>query len=202
MRDCPACRVPLHGHEDVCPSCGTPQVPTSGGSRLPYGAQWKPEEPRVNMVPFIVAIIGIIAFLAVAMQGTWIGQLMREGKKEADPMEKLTFTDARNIIDSELNKNLTAVGAKNSKLTWHTPNSAPQATGQVDDRAVDGPIELNVTTTLPNPEARKQVVDPIKPYMEKAKLYSLEMVDSKSHAHWTYTMTPGSAPEPDAGLDQ
>jgi hypothetical protein len=202
MRDCPACKVPLHGYEEVCPSCGTKQLVSSGGGgRVPYGAQWKPEEPRVNMVPFVLVLLGLVVFVLVAAQGTWIGQLARKEKTEPDPLEKMTYTEARGVIDSEIQKNLTAVGAKNSKLVWHTPSSAPQANGQVDDRAVDAPIELNVDTTLPSPDLRRQVVDPVKPYMEKAKLYTLNMTDTKSHAHWTYTMTPGRASDPDEGLN-
>ncbi|HEY9790792.1 MAG TPA: hypothetical protein V6D22_10360 [Candidatus Obscuribacterales bacterium] len=191
MRDCPACRVPLHGYEEVCPSCGTRQRPTKSA---PYGSGWKPEEPRVNVVPFVLVFLGVVVFLLFAMQGTWIGQLMRQAPVQEDPIAKMSFSDARTIIDSKIQENLAAVGAKNSKVTWHNPSSAPQASGQVDDRAVDAPIELTIDTTLPTPDVRKQVVDPIKPYMEKAKLYTLSMNDAKSHAHWTYTMTPGVTP--------
>ena len=194
MRDCPACRVPLHGYEEVCPSCGTKQIPTR---RAPFGTEFKPQEPRVNIMPFVLVFIGMIVFLLLSMQGTWIGQLMRKGEQPVDPLAKMTFSEARNTIDSELQKNLAQVGAKNSKLTWHTPGGAPQATGQTVDLAVDGPISLTVDTTLPSPDLHKQVVEPIKPFMEKAKLVSLEMNDTKSHAHWTYTMIPGSAPSDD-----
>ena len=176
-------------------------MPTRSG-RTPYGAEWKPQEPSVNIVPFVLMFVGVAVFFLISMQGTWVGQLMRRGPEQVDPMDKLTYADARNIIDNELNKNLAAVGAKNSRLTWHAPGAAPDPNNQTDPRLVDGPIELTVTTTLPTPDLRKQVVDPIKPYFEKAKLFSLEMSDTKSHAHWTYNMTPGATPiEPDAGLD-
>jgi len=146
------------------------------------------------VVPFVLVFLGVVVFLLFAMQGTWIGQLMRQAPVQEDPIAKMSFSDARTIIDSKIQENLAAVGAKNSKVTWHNPSSAPQASGQVDDRAVDAPIELTIDTTLPTPDVRKQVVDPIKPYMEKAKLYTLSMNDAKSHAHWTYTMTPGVTP--------
>jgi hypothetical protein len=204
MRDCPACRVPLHGYEEVCPSCGTKQLPPAGGggSRVPYGASWKPEEPRVNMVPFVIVFVGVAIFLVIAMQGTWIGGLMRREKQAPDPLEKMTYTEARSNIDSEITKGLAAVGAKNTKITWHTPSSAPQTTGQTDDRAVDAPIELTIDTTLPSADLRKQIIDPIKPYMEKAKVFTLNMNDSRSHAHWTYTLTPGAAPTDPNSDDQ
>ncbi len=203
MRDCPACKVPLHGYEEECPSCGTKQMPSR--KRGPYGAEWKPDEPKVNMMPFIVVIVCFGIFVVMAMQGGWVGQLAKRGNQEVDPMEKLTYMDARNIIDSELNKNLISVGAKNSKLTWKVSGGDPtlsQSNAGVDVRTIDGPVELTVDTTLPQPTLRQQVVDPVKPYMEKAKLYSLMMNDSKSHAHWTYTMTPGTQADPNAGVDR
>ena len=201
MRDCPACRVPLHGYEEVCPSCGTKQYPQrGGGGRVPYGASWKPDEPKVNVVPFVLVFVGVAAFLLISMQGTWIGQLMREGKREPDPLEKMTFLEARSIIDTQLQQNLASVGAKNSKLSWHTPNSQSQG---ADERNLDTPIELTVDTQLPSAEVRKQVIDPVKPYFEKAKLFTLTMNDSHSHAHWTYSLQPGTSPvEPDAGLGE
>ncbi len=201
MRDCPACRVPLHGYEEVCPSCGTKQHPQSS-RRLPYGAEWRPEEPKVNPVPIILVLLVGVVFLIASAQSTWIGQLMRQGNKEPDPMDKLTYTDARSAIESTLTQNLTTAGATKTKLTWHLPGATPGAPGakdQGDPRGVDGPIELTVDTSLPAPELRKQIVDPAKPYFEKAKLFTLEMNDSRSKHHWTYTMTPGTAPaDPDS----
>lgn len=203
MRDCPACRVPLHGYEEVCPSCGTKQHPTKS-SRGPYGTNFKPEEAKINWVPFIVVGLGFVVFFVMAMQSTWLGQVMRgENKVPDDPMAKWTYVDARNTIESELNKNLQAVGASNTKMTWKSnaggadPN-APEA----DARAVDGPVELTVATKLPNKELRKQVIDPIKPYMEKGKVYSLTMTDSASHATWTYNLQQTTSPEnPNAGFE-
>jgi hypothetical protein len=149
-------------------------------------------------LPFVLVFVGVAAFLLISMQGTWIGQLAREPQREADPLEKMSYVEARNTIDSEIQQGLAAAGAKNTKLTWHTPGSM----GQADERNVDGPIELTVDTTLPNVEVRKQVVEPVKPYFEKAKLFTLMMNDSRSHAHWTYSMTPGTSPvDPDAGLE-
>jgi hypothetical protein len=194
MRDCPACRVPLHGYEDVCPSCGTKQVPARGSGRTPYGAGFKAQEPTVNWVPFVLVFVGIGIFIMVAMQGSWIGQMMRgENKQAEDPIAKMSYIDARNYIDAEINKNLQAVGATNTTMTWHATGAgaAVPANGQpaqTDDRAVDGPVELTINTKLPSKDLRKQVIDPIKPYMEPAKVYTLTMNDSASHANWTYNL--------------
>lgn len=202
MRDCPACKVPLHGYEEVCPSCGTKQYPRRA-SRLPYGAEWKPEEPKVNPVPIVLVLLCVAVFLVVSAQSTWIGQLMRQGNKEPDPMDKMTYTDARVAIEQTLTQNLASAGAKNTRLTWHLAGATTAAADATDPRTVDAPIELTVDTSLPQPELRKQVVDPAKPYFDKAKLFTLEMNDNRSKHHWTYSLTPGTSPiDPDAGLDQ
>jgi hypothetical protein len=207
MRDCPACRVPLHGYEDVCPSCGTKQAPTrGGGGRQIYGTGFKPQEPSVNWIPFVLAFLAIGVFIVVAMQGSWIGAVMRgENKQAEDPLAKMSYTDARNAMDAELNKNLTAVGATNTKMTWKATGAAaataPAEGGAgeqaVDARAIDGPVELDIETKLPNKELRKQVIDPVKPYMEPAKVMVLQMQDTASHATWTYNLQQASAPQDD-----
>lgn len=201
MRDCPACRVPLHGYEDVCPSCGTKQVP-SRSSRTPYGTGFKAQEPSVNWMPFVLAFVGIGIVLILGMQGSWIGQVMRgENKPPDDPIAKMSYIDARNFIDAELNKGLQSVGATNTKMTWKATGSAAVADGAqpaaTDDRAADAPVELTISTKLPNKELRKQVIDPIKPYMEPAKVVVLTMNDSASHATWTYNLQAVAAPSDD-----
>jgi hypothetical protein len=204
MRDCPACRVPLHGYEEVCPSCGTKQAPQRGGGRTPYGTGFKPQEPSVNWVPIVLGVVGLGVVLLLAMQGSWIGQVMRgENKQPDDPIAKMSYIDARNYIDAEINKGLQAVGATNTTMVWKSSANAaadPSATGgqpATDDRALDGPVQLTINTKLPNKELRKQVIDPIKPYMEPAKVVVLTMNDSASHANWTYNLQQVSAPSDD-----
>ena len=202
MRDCPACRVPLHGYEDVCPSCGTKQAPQRGGGRQIYGTGFKPQEPSVNWVPFVLAFLAIGVFIVVAMQGSWIGQVMRgENKQPEDPLAKMSYIDARNAMDAELNKNLAAVGATNTKISWTlTGAAAADATGQgaaqkqVDSRAIDAPVELHIETKLPSKELHTQIIDPVKQYMEPGKVMSLQMQDSASHATWTSNLQKASAP--------
>lgn len=204
MRDCPACRVPLHGYEEVCPSCGTKQFPTRS-ARGPYGTNFKPQEPTVNWLPFVLVFVGVGIFLLVAMQGTWIGQIMRgENKQPEDPIAKMSYVEARNTIETQLNQGLAAVGATNTKISWHSTSAPAAAPGAAatDDRNVDGPVELTVDTNLPDKEMRKQVIDPVKPYMEPGKVFSLTMNDAKSRAHWTYNLQATTSPvEPDAGLE-
>lgn len=197
MRDCPACRTPLHGYEEVCPSCGAKQYPAKGRSG-PYGTGFKPQEPKVNLVPFVVGFVVIIIAVVGAMQSTWIGSLMRGEKREVDPMEKMTYLEARNAIESQLTQGLTAAGAK-GKLTWQASGGA--GTGKPEERNLDAPVELTVATSLAQPEMRKSIVDPVKPYMEKAKLFTLTVTDARSHATWTYNMQPGTSP-PDQAEQQ
>jgi hypothetical protein len=205
MRDCPACRVPLHGYEDVCPSCGTKQIP-SRSQRGPYGTNYKFEQPGVNWMPFILAFVGLAVVVVIGMNSSWIGQLMRgENKPPDDPIANMNYMEARNLVDAELNKNLQAAGATNTTLTWRsTANSAAAEPGAppTDDKAVDGPIELTIDTKLPSKDLIKQVVDPIKPYMEPAKIYVLNVNDSASRAHRTYNLSEGaSTPSPNAGME-
>jgi len=164
---------------------------------MPYGTAFKPQEPGVNWTPFVLVFIGLMIALVVTMQGGWIGQVMRgENKMPDDPIAKMSTMDARAVLESELNKNLTAVGATKSTMTW----KPTAGTADADGRALDGPVELTINTKLPDKELRKQVVDPIKPYMEKAKVFSLVMNDSASHANWTYNVQPAtSSPDSETG---
>jgi hypothetical protein len=194
MHDCPACRTPLHGYEETCPSCGTRQSVRRSSGRV-YAPN-KNEQPGVNWIPFILTFLffGIVLFAAVP--NTWLGQLMKQGPREEDPMEKLSYLDARNIIEQELNKNLAAVGGK-GKFEWVSPGGEAKA-----DKNVDGNIEMRATVKLSDPESRRSIVDPVKPYMEKAKLWTLTMMDQRSGKQWTYTVSPGrSAEDPNAGID-
>lgn len=134
-------------------------------------------------MPFVLGflVVGIVVILAGS--SSWIGKLATEGPPKVDPMEKMTYTEARTIVETELNSGLAACGATNTKLSWADPNtSAP------GDKNTDTPLALTVDTTLPNTEARKPIIDKVKDYMEKGKIPTLTMNDSASHAHWTYNM--------------
>ena len=195
MRDCPNCRVPLHGYEEVCPACGAKQE-LKRGARQPYGSSYKPEQPRINIVPIVLVVLGFCVFLGFAMNSTWIGQLMRSPKQQEDPIAKMSTLEARAVLESELGKNLEAVGAKKAKMTWKlTPNGE----GKPEERNADAAVELTVDTSLAQPDLHKQVIEPIKPYMAQAKVFTLNMNDAKSHAHWTYNVQePSPAPDADA----
>lgn len=194
MRDCPACRVPLHGYEEVCPSCGAKQIVKGGGSRTPYGTAFKPEEPKVNWMPFVLAFLALAGMLVVGINSTWIGQLARAPKVEEDPITKMTYLQARDAMETELTKGLTNVGAQSPKLTW----TASGGSGKPEERSVDGPVELTVDTGFSDPEMRKQVVEPVKPYMAQAKVFTLNINDPKRRAHWTWNVSQPSAPDSEA----
>jgi hypothetical protein len=59
---------------------------------------------------------------------------------------------------------------------------------------------LTVDTSLADKNARQQIIDPIKDYMERAKIPTLTMNDAKSHSTWTYTCQLRS-PSPDESSD-
>lgn len=177
MHDCPNCRVPLHGHEEVCPSCGAKQFARQSTFSSDRFATQK--EPSVNVVPIIIAIVIVGVGIFAAMQVSWVGQVMNRGPVVEDPMDKMTYMEARQIIESKITQGLAAVGAK-GKFSW-TSNGAPV------DKNVDQMVELDIQTRLKDKEQRKAIIDPIKEFMAKAKIPTLTMTDSRSHATWTYT---------------
>lgn len=181
MHDCPTCQVPLHGYEEVCPSCGTKQYVRPefrGGSQLP-------KAPGVNPMPFIVAAVGFVLVFFIVAQNSWIGQLMHRGPVQEDPMDKLTYLDARNAIEQGVNQGLSAVGAT-AKFDY-------KAGGEAATKDVQKPVELTIDTELKDPNQHRSIIDPIKQYMEKAQVTTLTMNDSKSHATWTYNLGPAAA---------
>jgi hypothetical protein len=183
MHDCPTCQVPLHGHEEVCPSCGTKQYvkPEFRRSNLP-------KAPGVNPMPFIVVLVGLVLVIFVCAQNSWIGQVFHRGPVVEDPMDKMTILDARNAIETQINQGLTAVGS--------TAKFAYKVAGEPSTKDVQKPCELTVDTELKDPKQHKSIVDPIKQYMEKAQVLTLTMNDSKSHATWTYNLGPAAQEAP------
>lgn len=127
MHDCPTCRVPLHGYEEVCPSCGTRQrVRRSSSSLLNAG----PKKPPVNLIPFVIVFFVLGAGTLIMAQSSWIGQIMTRGPVEKDPLADLTVDQARQILTEQINQNLTAAGAT-GKFTWTVPGGeAPDSTYQ------------------------------------------------------------------------
>ncbi len=180
MHDCPSCRVPLHGYEEVCPSCGTRQaVRRKGPGQF---SSFRPEQPGINWMPFVLCFLVVGIVIILAMSTSWIGKLATEGPPKEDPIEKLSYIDARNIIEQELTNGLQAVGAQ-AKLTWADAND-----GSPGDKSMDKPINLTVDTSLADPNSRKPIIDRVKDYMEKGKIPTLTMNDARTHAHWTYNM--------------
>lgn len=184
MHDCPACRVPLHGYEDVCPSCGTKQVVRKGSNRF---NSFKSEQPGINWWPIVLSIIACGIVVLCAVPNSWIGEIMK-GPRPEDPMEKLSYLDARNIVEQGITKNLSAIGAT-GKFSWQNP-----ADNSPIDKNLDQNVSLSIDTTLSSPDLRKGVIDPIKEYMAKAKIGSLTMNDSRSHATWTYNVSTPLSP--------
>ncbi|HEY9714726.1 MAG TPA: hypothetical protein V6C72_14760 [Chroococcales cyanobacterium] len=181
MHDCPTCQVPLHGHEEVCPSCGTKQY-----VKPEYRQSNLPKPPGVNPWPFVIAVIVCGAIAVIAASNSWIGQMIMHGPPKSDPMDAMTKFDARKQIEAGLNSGLQAVGAT-AKMSYVYQ-------GKPSDQLAPGPVELKVETELKDPNSHKAIVDPIKQYMEKAEVTTLTFNDTKSHATWTYNV---SLPPPD-----
>lgn len=183
MHDCPRCKVPLHGHEEFCPSCGAKQV-----VRREFRNIHVPKAPPINLVPFMVAFVILLAVGFLAAQSTWIGQLATRGTPKEDPLDKITTPQARQMIEQGLTQGLKSVGAP-VKISY-------TADGQPATITASTPVNMSVDTTLKEPSAHKAIVDAIKPYMEKALIPILEMHDSKSRATWTYTVQLSAPPNP------
>ncbi|MBS1957789.1 MAG: hypothetical protein JST89_26625 [Cyanobacteria bacterium SZAS-4] len=158
-------------------------------SERSYGGQ---AQPGVNPLPFVLGIVIIGAVLMFAMNGSWIGQVMRRGPEPQDPLGGVNMVQARQLIQQKITEGLTSVGAK-GKFSWASG-------GQPGDINAPGPVELTVDTSLSDPNARRGIIDPIKDYMDRAKIPTLTMNDSKSHATWTYTCAL-TTPNPDDAQD-
>lgn len=180
MHDCPTCRVPLHGHEEVCPSCGTKQRNVKRSYSGLLGGGSGPKKPPVNIVPFVVTIFIVGIAIMVMANSSWIGQLQRRGPVAVDPMDKISWMEARQMLYTRIDEGLKAVGAT-GKYTW-------MSQGQPADINAQGPVELTIDTELADPNSRRQIIDPHKELMNKAQVPTLTMNDSKSHATWTYTV--------------
>ena len=176
MHDCPTCQVPLHGHEEVCPSCGTKQY-----VRPEYRRSNLPKPPGINPLPFIIAgVIGVVG-IVFAVQNSWIGQLLSQKPQQEDPIDKMTMLEARQAIETQIMQGLGSVGAKGTfKYTEGTVATTKDAAKAV---------ELTIDTQLKDPNSHKAIIDPVKPYMAKAQVITLTMNDAKTHATWTYTVS-------------
>lgn len=151
------------------------------------------QKPTVNMVPFVIGIVILGIFGFVLLQQSWIMKLATRGPVQEDPMDKISWIEARQRLYNTIETNLKAVGAK-GQYTWAKTNG----TSDPVDINSQGPVELTVNTSLTDPNQRRQIIDPAKDYMHKAQVPSLVMNDAKSHATWTYTVqlpSPQSSPE-------
>jgi len=185
MHDCPTCKVPLHGHEAVCPSCGTKQRVKLGSSKL-FGGEEVQRKPPVNFMPFLAVGVIVLCIAGYLLKDSWIAQLINRPPQIEDPIAKMTFLDARNLIESKVTEGVTAVGGKTT-FKW-------QRAGADVDKASEGPVEVEAQVELKEANQHTAIVDPVKPYFEKAGITSFTMKDEKLHATWTSSVTPGAAP--------
>jgi excinuclease UvrABC ATPase subunit len=140
-----------------------------------------PKAPPVNIMPFIVVLVIVIGIGIYAAQSSWIGQVMSHKNDVVDPLDSMTQAQARDMIENGITQGLTAVGAT-GKITY-------MVEGKEADKTVNSPVEMTIDTKLQSPDQHKAVIEPIKQYMEKARIPTLVMNDSKSRANWTYQVT-------------
>lgn len=183
MYDCPACRVPLHGFEEVCPSCGTKQkvrISEGGGNKRGsalFAGQQKAKGPNYMPVLVIIVIGGILVFWLA--QSSWVGQVMRRGPAQVDPLEKITPMQARQMVAAKINESLASIGAKGT-VTWAQHGAQTPA-----DINFNGPVEITIETELSDPQLRFKIMDPVKDLMYKAQVMSMVVKDTKKNATWT-----------------
>lgn len=187
MHDCPACRTPLHGYEENCPVCGAKQSRRKGSGSSLF-SNFRTEEPSINWTPIIIALVIFAGTLVFLVSNSWVGTLLTKGAPASDPMEKMSYQEARGLIENKMNEAMQANGVQ-GKMEW-------LAAGQPVDKNADQTVELKVSVQLPDKSMRNAIVDPIKEYMEKAKVATLTMTDEKLHATWTYNMVPAVQDNP------
>lgn len=192
MYDCYSCKVPLHDHEAICPNCGAKQKRRSVSKLVGQAAGKKP----VNMMPFVITFVMVAAGFGLMAQSSWMGQLMHRGPKVEDPMDKLSYLDARNIVEQKITEGMTAAGAK-CEFKW-------TRAGADVDKASEGPLEATCNVVLTDTEQRRAIIDPVKDYFAKAQITTLTVQDDyevdgqKKHATWTYTtVTPKADAQPE-----
>ena len=182
MHDCPRCQVPLHGHEQYCPACGTKQY-----VRPEFRSFLSEGERAFNPLPLALAAVILGFVVVIAAQNSWIGQVMKRGPVVEDPIRSMSPQNARQTLEQQIVNNLASVGAK-GKLTWMSGE-------QVVDRNFNNSVELTIDTELHDAQQRRMVVDPVKQLMVPGKISTITMNDSKSHATWTYSIAPSFTDE-------
>jgi hypothetical protein len=179
MHDCPGCAAPLHGHEKVCPRCGTPQ-PVRPEMLEPSIFDRKED---FNPLPLVVGIVLVGAALYFLAQNSWIGQVMNRPPEKVDPLASVTAPQARQMLQQAITTKLTTFGAKGT-FKW----AAGENPGDINTAT---PVQLTVDTTMPDPTKRKEVIDAdAKNLMDKANVTTITLTESKSHSTATYTLAP------------
>ena len=179
MHDCPGCAAPLHGHEKVCPRCGTPQ-PVRQDMFEPSIFDRKEE---FNPFPIVIGIVVVGAVLFFMAQNSWIGQVMNRPPEKVDPLANVTAPQARQMIQQSVQSKLTGFGAKGT-FKWTAGDNPADVNAAT-------PVQLTIDATMPDPSRRKEVVDSeAKTLMDKGNVTSITLTESKSHSTATYTLAP------------
>jgi hypothetical protein len=160
---------------------------TKSTSKLFGGDEIK--KPPSSPLPWIITLVVVGGLVFLMAQTSWIGQLITKGPTKEDPLAKMTFQEARTLIDSKLNEGFTAAGVKGT-VKW-------QREEKEVDKLTPGPIDVNVDAALESPDQHKAIVEPIKDYMPKAEIGQLVFNDTKNpktKRNWTYRVSTEAAP--------
>lgn len=148
----------MHGHELVCPSCGTKQRVKLGSSKL-FGSEQAAQKPTINLMPFVAAGLIALGVAGYLLKDSWIGQLINRPPQVEIPIAKMTFLEARNMIETKITEGVAATGGKTT-FKW-------QRAGAEVDKTSEGPVEVEAQVELKDPSERKGIINPVKEYFEK-----------------------------------
>jgi hypothetical protein len=156
-----------------------------GSSKL-FGSEQAAQKPTINLMPFVAAGVIALGVAGYLLKDSWIGQLMNRPPQVEDPIAKMTYLEARNLIETKLTEGVAATGGKTT-MKW-------QRAGAEVDKASEGPVEVEAQVELKDGNDRKAIIDPLKEYFDKAGITTLNVKDEKLHATWTYSVTKAAAP--------
>jgi len=182
MHDCPRCEAPLHDHETVCPRCGEKQYVPHSARR----ANLVEGEVPFNPVPLLLVICVIGAGLFFAVQHSWIGELITQPPAKVEAAATETPPVLRQMLQDKIATNLASVNAKGT-FTWK------QGDAKADLNSPQ-PVDLDIETQLSDGKTqRHMIIDSVKDLMDKANVTTITLNDKRSHATWTYSLSPPAA---------
>jgi len=154
-----------------------------------FGGESAAQKPTMNLMPFAVVGLVTLGIAGYLLKDSWVGQLLTRPPQVEDPIAKMTYLDARNLVESKITEGVAATGGKTA-FKW-------KRGGADVDKASEGAVEAEAEVNLADPNTHTAIVDPVKPYFEKAGIKTFELknlVNGKVKQTWTSTVAPAAAP--------